>query len=612
MSGSPDAQRRPSAMRRWTDLLLIAGAIIGMLCWSWGTWPDVQIDSGANLYLAWQLSEGNLAYGDFIYLKGPLSMYLNALWFRLFGVSLMSLVLANLALLMALIGLLHRLLREIGGQFSATCACLVLVTMFAFGQLVGVGNYNFLCPYSHEVTHGVLLSVVAIGCFWRFLAQGRRAWLAGAGVALGLVFLAEAHIFLAAALALSVGVGLALGTSHPLRHGILGPLACLIGGALVPLLLTFLLFRLEFPAERALRTTLGSWGFLLQRETYVLPFYQWVTGMAEPAANVKKMAGWCTGSLAVFAPVAALNLILRRPGGYRTGLAAAMAILIASALMSRRMLWDESVRPLPLVMAAIAGASGVMVLRHRADSRRRARALLRVVLSLFALALMGKMLLNVHTYHYGFALAMPATLILVIALVEWVPGAITRLGGYGNGFRAAAVAVVVVIVIAHLKAYAFWFNQKTFLVSSGPDAFVADGRGLLMEAALRDLSRRMGPDETLAVFPEGIMLNYLARRVTPLPYLSLPPFILHTQGEDTVLSTLRAHPPDYIALAHKDTSEEGFQLFGRDYGQRVYAWIRNHYRDVALFGAPPLRDERFGILLMRRSGSLSGSETNGT
>ena len=32
----------------------------------------------------------------------------------------------------------------------------------AFGQLVGYGNYNFVTPYIHGVTHGIALSLVAM------------------------------------------------------------------------------------------------------------------------------------------------------------------------------------------------------------------------------------------------------------------------------------------------------------------------------------------------------------------------------------------------------------------------------------------------------------------
>ena len=62
----------------------------------------------------------------------------------------------------------------------------------------------------------------------------------------------------------------------------------------------------------------------------------------------------------------------------------------------------------------------------------------------------------------------------------------------------------------------------------------------------------------------------------------------------------RRPPPDYIVLAHVDTSENGARFFGRDYGQRIHAWIHERYRQERLIGDAPLRDERFGLLLLRR------------
>jgi hypothetical protein len=72
-------------------------------------------------------------------------------------------------------------------------------------------------------------------------------------------------------------------------------------------------------------------------------------------------------------------------------------------------------------------------------------------------------------------------------------------------------------------------------------------------------------------------------------------------GEDRILESFRARPPNYIALVHKDTSEYGFRFFGRDYGQTLWAWVQKNYHPVALIGDPPLRDEKFGILLVGRN-----------
>jgi hypothetical protein len=59
--------------------------------WSWRKWPDPLIDFGRELYVPWQITGGKVLYRDIASLFGPLSPYVNALWMRMFGVSLMTL-----------------------------------------------------------------------------------------------------------------------------------------------------------------------------------------------------------------------------------------------------------------------------------------------------------------------------------------------------------------------------------------------------------------------------------------------------------------------------------------------------------------------------------------
>src|SRR6187455_37526 len=101
---------------------VVAVAGIAMLAWTWGTWPDVLVDFGRELYVAWQLAEGRRLYADLAYFNGPLSPYVNALWFRLFGVGLWTLVVANLVVLALVTTLLYRIVRELAGWLAATAA----------------------------------------------------------------------------------------------------------------------------------------------------------------------------------------------------------------------------------------------------------------------------------------------------------------------------------------------------------------------------------------------------------------------------------------------------------------------------------------------------------
>jgi len=126
-----------------------------------GRWPDLLIDFSRDLYTSAQLAEGKVLYRDIAFFTGPLSPYLNALWLRLFGTSLRTLAVCNFVVLIGFLWLLYRTSREVGSRFAATAACLVFVTTFGLAHLVPMGNYNFLCPYSHDMVHGLVLGVGA-------------------------------------------------------------------------------------------------------------------------------------------------------------------------------------------------------------------------------------------------------------------------------------------------------------------------------------------------------------------------------------------------------------------------------------------------------------------
>ena len=152
--------------------ILIVATVVAMAAWTWDTWPDVLVDFGQQMYLSWRIAEGQVLYRDLAYYNGPLSLYINALLFRVFGVSLRVLVVTNFALLCVLLCVLYQIGIAVGSRRSATVACIWFSTLFAFGQFVGIGNYNYICPYTHEVTHGLLLCLLAMLWCWRTLKQG--------------------------------------------------------------------------------------------------------------------------------------------------------------------------------------------------------------------------------------------------------------------------------------------------------------------------------------------------------------------------------------------------------------------------------------------------------
>ena len=198
------------------------------------------IDFGRELYVPWEITRGHVLYRDLASLFGPLSPYVNALWFKLFGVSLMTLVACNLAIFAATVAGIYHLVRTSTDCVTASAASLTTLLLFGFSQYVSVGNYNFICPYSHEATHGMALSVAMLVCLRSAFADRRRiAWALG-GVCFGLTLLTKPEIGLAAAAAAAAGIGGVWLTAR--RQDVLRGALLFAGSAMVPAILFFLYF----------------------------------------------------------------------------------------------------------------------------------------------------------------------------------------------------------------------------------------------------------------------------------------------------------------------------------------------------------------------------------
>ena len=556
--------------RRFVGPALVAVALVATLAWTRDTWADPIIDFGNELYLAWRLAAGAVLYRDVAALHGPLSPYWNALWFRALGTSLRTLELANLAVLAALLALVFRALRRQAGETAATLGGLTVVLVFACGQLLPIANYNWLCPYSHEMTHGIVLSLLAlavIGAGERLSAS--RAALAG--VVLGLVFLTKGEVFLAALAGFAVA--LALDRRATDRRRILAAVSL---GFAVPPLAAFLLLRLAMPAHEALVGTFGTLAHFNARETVGQAFYRQITGLDDPMASLRRGALWTLGGVAYLAPGVLLSRLAKPAAAV---LAAAFGIGVA-LFAWQRIDWSGVAAPLPLLIGGTLVATGLAWRRGGASNPARVE---RLGLLVFALALLAKLGLRSRLWHYGFGLALPATACAVALAWSWVPRRLEARGGQAVAWRTLVLVAWVACVGAHLRVTAQYLDRKTVRVGSGADAFLADARGSVVAQAVEALGRE--PETaTLVAIPEGAMLNYLARRPSSVPYQSYIPHALAVWGEERIVGALAARPPSVVVLVGRSMREFGAGELGRDYGVDLMRWVDERYAPIAVLG----------------------------
>jgi hypothetical protein len=573
-----------------------------LLAWTWGALPDLLIDYGREVYVPWRLSLGDRLYHDIAYFNGPLSPYLNSWIFRAFSPGILSLSLVNAGILACMTALLFRLLRRASDEWTATWSCLLFLSVFAF-QLFQPGPFNYIAPYSHEMTHGLLLCLLGLTCVEFYREVGGFRWVLGAGAAVGLTLLTKPEVALA-----SMAVLLGIWLSARERGGsggraLLHISVCALG-ALGVLGLAYLLLTRALSAPDALSGLMAPWAMMTDADVTALPFYRTSLGLDDIGGNLATMAAWGGAYSLLFGAAAVLAWTITEPRRPISIAGLKVGFFLVSFVLSLS-LWalgglERAARPLPILILTLlvleASGSG-LVGENPGRGRRRT---LRIVLLAFSFLLLLKMLFAGRVIGYGFVLAMPAAMMAALALLDWIPSKLQEKKRWGGLFRTWALGFVVAFVSAHLLVARERLQVKSHRVAVGPDVVRIDpGKGAVLDRAMEVARQSLGPNGTLAVIPEGAMLNFFLRARNPTPFFNLmPPEVVHF-GEGLVTTAFSEAPPDVVILVHKDLGYYGVGAFGTGYGQMLAGWVKDKYRLVGRVGDPPFADgSAFGIDIM--------------
>ena len=145
---------------------------------------------------------------------------------------------------------------------------------------------------------------------------------------------------------------------------------------------------------------------------------------------------------------------------------------------------------------------------------------------------------------YGFVLAMPAAMLMTVAALDWVPGFISRRGGYGGIFAAAALSLISVIIVCYLHENWCFIGLKTLKVGTGANAFWADPpRADAVNVMVKQILCRASPHTTLAVIPEGAFINCITGLRNPTPYVNMASVERRLYGEERESSSPFARTP---------------------------------------------------------------------
>ncbi|HSF24659.1 MAG TPA: hypothetical protein VLE20_10555, partial [Blastocatellia bacterium] len=264
-----------------------------------------------------RLANGQMLYSDVRHIYGPLSPYINAILYRIFGPSLGVLYADGIVTALLILALVYWLSRQLMGRAPALAATLSVMWLCAFKQ---AGNY--VLPYSYSALHGCAFGLASLALLVQFVrtrddqevegasnaktrrGSGSQSLLIAAGVVAALATLAKTEMGFAAIAAGIVAIAL-ISIRRPRRALVLGGLFLIPAAGLVVAVYALIASKVGWHTLAA-----DSFLFLRNLPAELVYFNKRVSGFDQPFQSVRQMIGATLKIASAALIIAAISLLI--------------------------------------------------------------------------------------------------------------------------------------------------------------------------------------------------------------------------------------------------------------------------------------------------------------
>ncbi|BDG05253.1 hypothetical protein [Anaeromyxobacter oryzae] len=567
---------------RWASLVpaaLVAASFATGAALSWRRLGSLVTDTGRELELPRRLLDGDVLYRDVRYFWGPLAPLVNAALYRVFGVSVDTLMWTGLAVAAAMTACLFLLARPYLGRWAAAAIAIAFVFASAFPNVEAVGVFNFVLPFNCSATYGITAAAWSLLLLDRHLRSGRLATLAASVSLAVLASFSKSEVILPVAL-VHLAFVVAVRPLGRARWLVYGAGAGVVAGGYAAL---YAIVGPELWYENL--ALLAN-----PKSTYYIRLTMGLDGLGASLLDVAAAALVLGGAVAL--AIAASRALARGSEwrGIRKG--APLAVGAVTLAVFARARPELSMRALPVVL----GAGVVVAIRRalRARSRPSPEALGAILVLLFGLACLPRIALRVGPTGYGFYL-LPVALVGLGLVVQGLARAAGDTPMARDVLGGAFAGMVLGLGVASLLASWPLYREPRIPVDT------PRGRMLLRdtwnsEASVLQALMRLPPSTRVMALPDGAGLVFASGVAdSGDPILTYAPMALpDAAAEGRTLAAWDRDPPDVVVWQNRDTRELfGFRGFGVDYATHLREWLESRY--------VPLNSPSDPFVLLRRA-----------
>jgi hypothetical protein len=622
---------------------IIASFVFGV-AFSWQRWGNPLVDCGREMNQPLRLANGEMLYSEVRHIYGPLSPYLNALLYSLFGESLNVLYASGIISAIIILALCYWIARQLMNPYASTAATLSVMWLCAFKQ---AGNY--ILPYSYSALHGCALGLATLALLMK--AAGNRQPVADitemesdsenkvvdapakADQLLGLLDLSSHtkqgnvtanRLLPTTYYLLLAGVFSSLTLLAKTEMGVAAMAAGLISAAILgyPNLRRAITLMVIFILP-ALVITIAVYGVILSRvgwhtfthESYLLLqnvplelvyFNKRMSGFDRPVESMVSIIGALLRIILLMVAVGSISHLITRRGGrkkslqqvaltesgnarivYLWGLLVLSIVLIISLSFTGIMNWDSGpylAMPI-LLLALLIPETRNFLKQFTRNAFANRQTVLLIITGTYAFASLARVILRVRSGGAYSSYLLPISVILFTYILSYQFTSFIKERPTRVLARNILIGLIMAdaIVTSGLLAYRYRIRNTYPIVTTRGTMFAVPDLGAAFEQAIAFINQETAPDESIAVMPEGTSLLFLTNRKNPLREEITTPGFLDRAGEERAIRQLTESNTRFILIANRATSEFGATIFGRDYCQHLMGWIKTNFEESTVF-----------------------------
>jgi len=507
------------------------------------------LDCGREVYYPTQILLGKVLYKDLFNIYGPFSYMFNALLFKIFGVNLNVLYGFGCVCAFSITTLIYLISKRFLSKFLSFSIAVYTVCL----GVLTLNLFNFIFPYSYGMLYGIVAFMASVWLLLKYVQTPKSL----------------SYLYLS-----SFFVGLCVTSKYEF----------------LPYLIVILyaVFKVKPLNLKEYFYTIASFLFVPVFCFGVL-FWQGLNfqDLINTAKIIKTMAqtqtlkyfyitqGVCfdkktIGFLLLNLVKTAVPLFLFCWGVGRKNKFLAVSLIVVATCLMATLTSPVTFSFLPILILVSAVFNFKNLIKNKALT----------ILVLSGLTISLKSFWGLATLNYGLffvSFLIVAFLALIFDIWDKKNSKIIHLFPNSPFHQIVGVYILIIAMILGCQELAkLKFKQYKIETSRG-EIYTNEYLYGATNELIKYIDKNTKKTDTVVIFPEGMVINFLTNRKTDDLYNSLIPLYVETFGEEKIIQHFKETKPEYIIFNNWNTGDYYFKYIGSDYAVAFCNFVATNY-----------------------------------